>query len=131
MRNYRGQRIDNGEWVYGYLLLIDGETCIAETEIKYEFGLSVEDCILEPSPREVHPETVGQSTGLKDKNGVEIYEGDVCRNGDWEPDANAYNYREEEVRYYPNEGAFHGWNYNVDGMTCEIIGNIHKEQENE
>ena len=65
-----------------------------------------------------------QFTGLQDMYNTDIYEGDICRNGDYEIDAHAYNYRVEVVRYIDNEGAFHGWNYNVDGMTCEVIGNV-------
>lgn len=70
-----------------------------------------------------------QYTGLKDKNGKEIYEGDICKNGDYESDAHAYNYRIEEVVYNEKEASFSGWNFNEDGMTCEVIGNIYENPE--
>lgn len=70
-----------------------------------------------------------QFTGLHDKDGREIYEGDICENCDWESGTNAYNYIIEVVKYDEDTASFYGWNYNRGGMSCKVIGNIFEHPE--
>lgn len=108
---FRGKRVDNGELVVGNSVLFFKDTTKIYGELTYWREI------------EVIPETVGQYTGLTDKNGEKIFEGDIIAKGfeRYEVKWNA-----EQMRW-----GIYSDNYEVAGFTkfsepyFEVIGNLY------
>ena len=137
---FRGKRTDNGEWVEGDLLQIRYHSGHIEYQIMPQTPVS--------SAYPVLPETVGQYTGLTDKNGKRIFEGDILRGFEYPFCSNGeFNYFAEIV-WFDDSSAFGIYTFknpksNVRGISegntdyleyfnadkWEVIGNIHDNPE--
>ena len=134
---YRGKRMDNGEWAEGSLLIDEIGGCYIGTYLPMYQTTYI--CQARRSGKilnrfrgiglvKVIPKTVGQYTGLTDKNGTKIFEGDIAKNIDgvflvcWDKEKCAFVMRFLE---YPYETLY------LEEMweDSEVIGNIHDNPE--
>ena len=130
---FRAKRLDNGKWVFGVpipnsygdrvffipLLLTD--------KIAYPFERLVDWVV------EVTPETIGQYTGLKDKNGVEICEGDIVEtvyNGEVFAGVVVYDLSEVDFKVTDGKEKYgRNFQYLAGNDENEVIGNIYENPE--
>ena len=133
---FRGKRVNGGEWVYG-MAISNGTIKRKINNIFFE--------VAENKWVGVLPETLGQYTGLKDKDGKEIYEGDILKTPRGFIGQVVFGRAEEECRHKVfgrmviDCYTTYGWIFvRGDGYRCaiddellegEIIGNIHDNPE--
>lgn len=123
---FRGKRVDNGEWVEGYYVAYR----VTGGGVLYHHIKNSNNTY------QIHPESVGQFSGLLDKNRKKIFEGDLVKVPD---DWDEYGFMAGEIReiYFffggfrlmPKEGKSYG-HYIEDTGVFEIIGNIHDSTNN-
>ena len=125
---FRGKRKDNGKWAYGFYALF-----ASNKGLKHGIYTGAENgCVI---PYEVISETVGQYTGLADKNGNKIFEGDIvksCFRGEADKEPMTVEFSIERRGWFPFACG--------DGCGCcevdtyppeytEVIGNIYDSPE--
>lgn len=131
---FRGKRLDNGEWTTGYY--------VEAKHRWHKYGVHKEWIVCSAvanggwfalhEKHAVKCETVGQYTGLTDKNGKKVFEGDICQT------KNHHLIDDTPFVIEWKDGVYNGWVWHdLDGSddmdsfengvakVCEVIGNIH------
>lgn len=117
---FRGKRTDNDEWV------------VSDSIIHFEHILDRSNCYQlwerENGWVNVDAETLGQFTGLTDKNGKRIFEGDIVK---YENALFTVEYYAPHMAYYMHglfgRGSVNG--FTKTSFIIEVIGNIHDNPE--
>ena len=121
---FRGKRYMDGQWVEGSLF-------IDEKKDKHEILIGYVNYRV---GWEVDPETVGQYTGLNDKNGKKIFEGDIVLhpwNDQDKPEIFTIKFKDGQFVASPVKETEAFWDFMVGGFSkeMEVIGNIHDNPE--
>jgi hypothetical protein len=135
---FRGRRTDGAGWVFGYYFttpLTAEYNILPENGAFFDCGRDARRHVIADENGcvfDVIPETVGQFTGCRDRNGRDIYEGDFVK-FIFSPEFIREN-RFGEVRWFDNNDAHwalkaeDGKEYHIDNVwrTGELAGNIHE-----
>lgn len=117
-REYR-TNYNNGDWVYGLITKLYNEKYDSPAEMRNECGI---DGI------EVDYKTIGQYTGIKDKNGVKIFEGDVVDILTENEEAGVVRWN--EAGFIVNaDGFVLDFQNHLSGSDVSVVGNIYDNPE--
>ena len=112
---YRALDAATKKWVYGYYVVLDS-------------GFELVECIWELGAERatpIDPDTLGQYTGLTDKNGVEIYEGDIITSEDnFNKGKLVYRYGCFQIKYSREK-----YKLLINTAYPEVIGNIFQDKD--